>query len=230
MLSFSGIDKFSLVDYDEKISCTLFLHDCNFRCPFCHNSALVTKETITKIREDEILNYLKSRVGVIDAVVITGGEPTLHNELPHVIKKVKDLGFLVKLDTNGTNPKMLKELVNNHFLDYVAIDIKNSKEKYALTVGLKLLELSSIIETVDFLLENHIDYEFRTTLIDEFHTSEDMKKIGEWLKGAKRFRLQKFIDNENCIVRGLHEVKKENALIFKGILIEYINDVELRSY
>ena len=227
---FSGIDKFSLVDFDEKISCTLFLHDCNFRCPFCHNSALVTKESPTKIPEEEILSYLKSRIGVIDAVVITGGEPTLHKELPSFIKKVKEMGYLVKLDTNGTNPEMLIDLVNENLLDYVAIDIKNAKEKYPLTTGLKALNLVNVEKTVDFLLENHVDYEFRTTLIEEFHTEKDMEEIGKWVKGAKHFRLQKFIDNVNCIQPGLHEVKKENALIFKDILLKYITDVELRSY
>ncbi len=227
---FSGIDKFSLVDYDEKISCTLFLHDCNFRCPFCHNSALVTKEASINIDEEEILSYLKTRIGVIDAVVITGGEPTLHKELPSFIKKVKEMGFLVKLDTNGTNPDQLIEMINNNLLDYVAVDIKNSKEKYPMTTGLKNLDLSKIEKTVDFLLENHVDYEFRTTLINEFHNEEDMLKIGKWIKGAKHYRLQRFIDNENCIQRGLHETNKKDALIFKDILLEYIDDVELRSY
>lgn len=227
---FSGIDKFSLVDFDEKISCTLFLHDCNFRCPFCHNSALVTKEAGIKIPEEDILTYLKSRRGVIDAVVITGGEPTLHKELPEFIRNVKEMGYLVKLDTNGTNPDMLIDLVNSNLLDYVAVDIKNSKEKYPLTIGLKAFDLSKVIKTVDFLLENHVDYEFRTTLIEEFHTKEEMVQIGKWIKGAKHYRLQRFIDNENCIKHGLHEVKKEDALSFKDILLKYINDVELRSY
>ena len=227
---FSGIDKFSLVDYDEKISCTLFLHDCNFRCPFCHNSALVTGKASIQIPEEEILTYLKSRVGVIDAVVITGGEPTMHKDLPDFIRKVKEMGFLVKLDTNGTNPEMLINLVNNNLLNYVAVDIKNSKEKYALTTGLKTLDLTNIEKTVDFLLEKHVDYEFRTTLVNEFHTLEDIKKIGEWIKGAKHYRLQKFIDNENCIQCGLHEVKEKDALIFKDTLLGLVNDVELRSY
>ncbi len=229
-MNFSGIDKFSLVDYDEKISCTLFLHDCNFRCPFCHNSALVTKTVGLQIPEEEILSYLESRKGVIDAVVITGGEPTLHKELPDFIRKVKEMGYLVKLDTNGTNPEMVKELVNNNLLDYVAMDIKNSKEKYGITAGLKTINLVNISKTVDFLLENHVDYEFRTTLVKEFHTREDLIKIGEWLKGAKRYRLQKFIDNENCIQKGLHEIKKEDVLCIKDVLINYIADVELRSY
>ena len=227
---FSGIDKFSLVDYDEKISCTLFLHDCNFRCPFCHNSALVTGKASIQIPEEEILAYLESRKGVIDAVVITGGEPTLHPELPDFIKKVKKMGYLVKLDTNGTNPEMLMDLVKHRLLDYVAVDIKNSKEKYALTVGLKSLDLDKVCKTVDFLLENHVDYEFRTTVIDEFHKLEDMIELGEWIKGAKRYRIQKFIDNENCIQRGLHEVNKKDALMFKDALFGLVNDVELRSY
>lgn len=229
-MNFSGIDKFSLVDFDEKISCTLFLHDCNFRCPFCHNSALVTKSAMIAIPEEEILAYLESRIGVIDAVCITGGEPTLHKELPDFIRKVKKMGYLVKLDSNGTNPEMIKQLVNENLLDYIAMDIKNSKEKYGLTAGLAKFDITNLLKTVDFLMENHVDYEFRTTLIEEFHNEEDIRNIGEWLKGAKRFRLQRFIDNENCIQRGLHEVAKENALKFKDVLSNYISDVELRSY
>jgi len=228
---FYGIDKFSLVDYDEKIACTLFTGGCNFKCPFCHNSSLVNlAENPNAISEEEILKYLKTRKGVIDAVVITGGEPTLHKDLLRVIKAIKDMGFLVKLDTNGTNPEMVKELVDQNLLNYVAMDIKNSKEKYASTVGLASLDMSKIQKTIDFLMENRVDYEFRTTTIDEYHSIDDFEEIGKWLKGAKKYRIQKFIDNENCIKHGLHEFKKENALIAKDIVLKYINDVELRSY
>lgn len=229
-MDFHGIEKLSLVDFDDKVSCTLFTSSCNFRCPFCHNSALVVGKDQPIIDHDYIYNYLKSRVGILDAVVITGGEPTLHKDLIDEIRKIKEFGYLVKLDTNGTNPEMLKQLVNEKLIDYVAIDIKNSKEKYALTTGLKNLDLSKIEETVNYLLENHIPYEFRTTLIKEFHTDEDMEKIGKWLKGASSYRLQRFIDSPYCIEQGLHEVEEKDALRFKDIVSKYIDDVKLRSY
>ncbi len=229
-MKFYGIDKLSLVDYDEKLSCTLFTAGCNFRCPFCHNSSLVISTPENYISEEDVLKYLSTRTGILDAVAITGGEPTLNNDLIDFISKVKKLGFLVKLDTNGHNPEMIKYLIENNLIDYIAMDIKNSKEKYALTTGLDSLDISNIKKTVELLLKNHIDYEFRTTIIKEFHESDDFIKIGEWLKGAKKYRIQKFIPNENCIKQGLHEVSKENALAVKDIIQKYIDDVELRNY
>lgn len=229
-MKFYGIDKLSLVDYDEKIACTIFTAGCNFRCPFCHNSSLVVSTPETSIDEEDILSYLKTRVGVLDAVVITGGEPTLHKDLKRVITEIKKMGFLVKLDTNGTNPEIVKELIDEKLIDYVAMDIKNSKEKYALTTGLKSLDLSKIEKTVEILLENRVPYEFRTTVIKEFHALEDFEKIGQWIKGARAYRIQKFIPSENCIQKGLHELEKENALKAKDIVLKYISDVELRSY
>ena len=229
-MEFYGIEKLSLVDFDQKISCTLFTSACNFRCPFCHNSSLVISNDAPSISKEAIYKYLKSRVGILDAVVITGGEPTLHPDLVDEIRKIKELGYLIKLDTNGTNPEMVKLLVNEHLVDFIAMDIKNSQEKYALTTGLKSLDLTKINETIEFLKEDHIPYEFRTTLINEYHTKEDIEKIGIWLKGARSYRLQRFIDNEYCIKHGLHEVNKNDAEEFLSIASKYINDVKLRSY
>lgn len=225
-----GIDKLSLVDFDDKVSCTLFTATCNFRCGFCHNSSLVLSVPENEISKDTIFKYLKTRQGVIDAVVITGGEPTLQPDLKDFIKEIRELGYLIKLDTNGYNPDILIDLVNEGLLDYVAIDIKGSKEDYGTIVGLPNIDIKRIEKTVDFLLENHVDYEFRTTLMAEFHNEKSIRKICEWIKGAKRYRLQKFIDSENCIKRGYHEVKESDATKLCDIAREYINDVKLRSY
>lgn len=228
---FVGMEKLSLVDYDDKVACILFKNGCNFRCPYCHNSSLVidTNDNL-EIPFSEILDYLEKRKGIIDAVVISGGEPTLDPALKDEIIEIKKLGYLVKLDTNGTHPEVIRELLEENLLDFVAMDIKNSFVKYPLTVGLKQIEEDKILKSIALLKNSNIDYEFRTTLILEFHDEVSMLEIGEMLKGAKKLFLQQFIDSENNIKRGLNPVNKEKALIFKGLLQDYIDFVGLRGY
>lgn len=228
-MDFVGIDKFSLLDFEDRISCVLFCKPCNYRCPFCHNGTTVL-EAETVIPFEDILEYLQSRKGLIDAVVVSGGEPTLMPDLKEKIIKLKELGFLIKLDTNGTNPEVVKDLYENHLIDYVAMDIKNSFVKYAMTVGVKNAFLDKISQTIKFLMTSGIDYEFRTTLIDEFHNEQDMRDIVETLKGAKRLYLQKYVDRESCIAHGFHEVSKEKAERFVDILKGNIEQVTLRGY
>ena len=228
-MDFVGIDKFSLLDFEDRISCVLFCKPCNYRCPFCHNGTTVL-EAETVIPFEDILEYLESRKGLIDAVVVSGGEPTLMPDLKEKIIKLKQLGFLIKLDTNGTNPEVVKDLYENHLIDYVAMDIKNSFVKYAMTVGVKNAFLDKISQTIKFLMTSGIDYEFRTTLIDEFHNEQDMRDIAETIKGAKRLYLQKYVDRESCIAHGYHEVSKEKAERFVDILKGSIEQVELRGY
>ena len=228
-MEFVGIDKFSLLDYEDKVSCILFCKPCNFRCPFCHNGTTVL-EADTYIPFEDILEYLQSRKGLIDAVVVSGGEPTLMPDLKEKIIKLKELGFLIKLDTNGTNPEIVKDLYESHLIDYVAMDIKNSFDKYPLTAGVKSVAIDKIKQTISYLMNSGIDYEFRTTLIDEFHTHEDMKQIGEVLKGAKKLYLQKFVERDSCIQKGLHEVSEEKAKEFLDILKPFIGKVSLRGY
>ena len=228
-MDFVGIDKFSLLDFEDKISCVLFCKPCNYRCPFCHNGTTVL-EAETTIPFEDILEYLESRKGLIDAVVVSGGEPTLMPDLKEKIIKLKELGFLIKLDTNGTNPEVVKNLYENHLIDYVAMDIKNSFVKYAMTVGVKNAFLDKISQTIKFLMTSGIDYEFRTTLIDEFHNEQDMRDIAETIKGAKRLYLQKYVDRESCIAHGFHEVSKEKAERFVDILKGNIEQVALRGY
>ena len=224
-----GLDKLSLLDYEDKISCVLFYKACNFRCPFCHNG-LTVLEAEEEFLFDSVLEYLKSRVGLIDAVVFTGGEPTLEPHLKEHIQKVKELGFLIKLDTNGTNPGILKDLIDSNLINYVAMDIKNNEEKYALTCGVKQVDMNKIKQSISILQNSGVPYEFRTTLVDEFHKVEDMDKIGQLIKGSPILYLQKFVERDGCIQKGLHEVSEDKAKKFAEILSKYINKVELRGY
>ncbi len=223
--------KLSLVDYPDKLSCVLFTQGCNFVCPFCHNKDLVLPgPKLPVLSHEEIFDFLKARIGKLDAVVITGGEPTLDKDLIPFIKEVKELGYLVKLDSNGTNPSVLKYLIENHLVDYIAMDIKNSEEKYALTAGLSQIDMIPIKESISLLINSDIDYEFRMTTIDEFHSIEDMDKIGELIKGAKCFYFQKYVDSPNCVVGGYHEVDEKKIREFALILSKYVEEVNLRGY
>lgn len=228
-MDFVGIDKFSLLDYEDKVSCVLFCKPCNFRCPFCHNGSTVL-EADTTIPFADIIAYLKSREGLIDAVVVSGGEPTLMPDLKEKIVQLKELGFLVKLDTNGTNPEIVEELYKDNLIDYVAMDIKNSLALYPLTTGTINPALDKIQKTIKFLMTSGINYEFRTTLVDEFHDLESIKQMGELIKGAKLLYLQKFVERESCIKKGLHEVSEEKAKTFQKELSMYVEEVNLRGY
>ena len=207
----------------------MFCKPCNFRCPFCHNGTTVL-EADTFIPYENILDYLKSRKGLIDAVVVSGGEPTLMPDLKEKIVKLKELGFLVKLDTNGTNPEVIKDLYENKLIDYVAMDIKNSEERYPLTTGCKCVDMDKIKQSIAYLMNSGIDYEFRTTLIDEFHNMESIKEMAALIKGAKKLYLQKFVERDSCIQKGLHEVEKEKAIEFQKALSKDIENVYLRGY
>ena len=228
-MEFVGIDKFSLLDYDENVSVVLFAPACNFRCPFCHNGQSVLSNN-AEIPFDEILDFLKTRIGLIDAVVVTGGEPTLMPDLIEKIERIRALGFKIKLDSNGTNPEVLRELLRKNLLDYIAMDIKNSEEKYAVTAGLKTIDLTKIKQSIKIIMDSGIDYEFRTTLVAEYHTKDDMKGIGELIKGAKKLYLQKFVDREGVIKKGLHHIEQVWADSFKDVLEDYVTYVSLRGY
>lgn len=230
-MEFSGWEKLSLLDFDDHISTTLFTSGCNMRCPFCHNSSLVlTPNENPQIPWEEIMAFLEKRKNVIDAVVVTGGEPTLMGDLIPKLSDIKSLGYKVKLDTNGTRPEVLRLAVEQGLVDYVAMDIKNCKEKYQATSGMKNLRISDINESIRYLIKGNIPYEFRTTTIEEFHTENDFELIGQWVEGAERFFIQRYVDRDGCIEHGFHEVKKEKALILKAILSKYVKQVKLRGY
>lgn len=227
---FVGLDKLSLLDYQDRMSCVLFSKACNFRCPFCHNG-LTVLEADEYIPWEDIMQYLKIRKGMLDAVVVSGGEPTLLPNLINKLKDIKSLGYEIKLDTNGTNPDLVKQYIDSNLIDYVAMDIKNSEEKYPLTAGVKSIDMDNIKKSIKLLKESGIAYEFRTTLVKEFHNSlDDIKGIGELIKGARIIYLQKFVDREGCIQKGLHEVEEEKAKEYKKILEGFVNKVELRGY
>jgi pyruvate formate lyase activating enzyme len=201
-MQINGFQKLTLLDFPGKVACIVFTPGCNFRCPFCHNASLVTHIDGESIEEEEILSYLKKRQGLLDGVVVTGGEPTLQGDLADFLGKVKALGYAVKLDTNGTSPEKLKILVEKGLVDYVAMDIKNTAAKYPVTAGCGSAVLGKVEESIDFLLADTVDYEFRTTVTAELHTPQDIGDIAKRIKGAKRYFLQNFIDSGDIVSPG----------------------------
>lgn len=229
-MHFSGFQKLTLLDYPEKTACTLFTAGCNFRCPFCHNAALVTHiDNSNFFTEEYVLDYLKKRTGVLDGVCITGGEPLMHSELPEFIKKVKELGFLVKIDTNGSYPERLAKLIDSGLIDYVAMDIKNAKEKYIGTADCSVENLQKVEQSVELLKQKKIDFEFRTTVVKEYHTVDDIKKIVEWINGADKYFLQNFIDSGDLIKNNLLPVNRETLDLMRCQAQDMIPKVEIRG-
>lgn len=230
MVKIHGFNKLTLLDYPGRLAGTIFLGSCNFRCPFCHNAGLVlSPDREPVIPAEEVLGTLRKRRGILEGVCITGGEPTVNRELPELIKKIRELGYPVKLDTNGSNPQMLKELVNRGMLDYVAMDIKNSPEKYGLTAGISQIQMSDINESVEFLKTGTVDYEFRTTVVRELHRREDFQKIGHWLAGSRRYFLQAYKESEQVIRPVFSGYSKEQLENFRQMLLEEIPQVEIRG-
>ena len=229
-MEINGFLKMTLLDFPGKVACTIFCGGCNFRCPFCHNAFLVTElEKAESFSEVEVLNFLNKRQGLLDGVCITGGEPLLQPDLEEFIRKIKSMGFLVKLDTNGYLTDRLQHLVNEGIIDYVAMDIKNSPKKYALTAGLKEIETERIKESVDFLINGKIDYEFRTTVANELHDIEDIKEIGKLIRGAKRYFIQNFEDSGHLIGEGLSPVSEENLLKMQQIATDFVSNSQIRG-
>ena len=225
-----GLQKLTLLDFPGHTACTVFTGGCNFRCPFCHNALLVTEFDADNVwSEKEFFDFLGKRRGILDGVAITGGEPTLHRDLPDFIRRVRDEGFSVKLDSNGTNPAMLRALIDDGLVDYVAMDIKNSKEKYAATAGVERLDLAPIEESVGILMEGKCDYEFRTTVVGGLHQEEDFVAIGEWIRGARRYFLQGLVDSGNCIEQGFWGYGKEQMEVFLAKIKPFVTFAEIRG-
>ena len=192
----SGLQKLTLLDYPGKVACTVFTGGCNFRCPFCHNSALVLPEKLAQDSSaDEVLRFLRKRVGVLDGVAVTGGEPLLQRDMADFLRKIRDLGYQIKLDTNGSFPERLIEIVNAGLVDRVAMDIKNAPALYAKTAGLERFDLAGVTRSKDFLLEGRVDCEFRTTVVKGLHTAESLTAAAEWIRGAKEYYLQQYRDS-----------------------------------
>ena len=226
-----GLEKMSLVDYDGLVASTVFTGGCNFLCPFCHNSPLVIDfKSLPTIPEEEVLSYLSKRKGIVDGVCVSGGEPTLQKDLPIFIEKIKNLGYKVKLDTNGTHPDVIKELNESGLVDYFAMDIKNDRASYAKIIGFDKYDTTKVEKSVDYFLSGNADYEFRTTLINEYHKEENVAQIGKWIKGANKYFLQKFKDSGSCIKSHLSAVDEKSVLKFRDILLMTIPNTYLRGY
>lgn len=217
-MKIEALQKLTLLDFPGKMAATIFTYGCNLRCPFCHNALLVTEQSEGGISAEEVLSFLSTRKAMLEGVCITGGEPLLQPDIEDFLRKIKDMGFLVKLDTNGTFPKKLKDLVRKGLVDYVAMDIKNCRDKYALTSGKAMLDLTAIDESVKFLLSGEVQAEFRTTVVKNFHTEEDLLKITDWISGCDRYFLQQFVDSGNLIDNSLEGYSDEELTsIYKQV-------------
>lgn len=206
----SGMQKLTLLDYPGKTAAIIFTYGCNFRCPFCHNALLVTGGCTDTLSEEEVFAFLEKRKGILDAVCITGGEPTLQKDLKQFILKVRSLGYSVKLDTNGTAPDVLEELLAENLLDYVAMDIKNTPEKYSLTAGADV-DINNILKSMEIIKNKAPDYEFRTTVTRELHTEADISAVAELVGRGSKYFLQQFKDS-GCLISGGHTAWDVNEL------------------
>ncbi len=231
----SGLQKMTLLDYPGKVACTVFLQGCNFRCPFCHNSGLLGAPADPQITQQELLDFLATRKGLLDGVCVTGGEPTLSPELPDLLHRIKDMGFAVKLDTNGSRPEVLKALISEKLIDYVAMDVKNSPSAYGKTVGLDNPDRSKLEESLRFLLSGAVDYELRTTVVAQLHNPESIQEMGKWLqhlscgKKVKRLFLQSFVDRDSVLQSGLNAPDLEDLKKYNHILCPICEEIGLRG-
>jgi pyruvate formate lyase activating enzyme len=226
---FGGIEKFTLIDYPGKIACMAYTIGCNFRCPYCHNPELVDETTDVALSEQEFFDFLDTRKGMLDGVVITGGEPTMHADLPRVMQEIKDRGFLVKLDSNGTNPKMLRDVIKKGIVDYLAMDIKSPLSLYGRTVA-RPVDTEAIQESVALIMASSVPYEFRTTLVKGMLSEGDIRQIGREIQGAKLYVLQKFVSTKilNPQFRHKTSYSDEEMKEFQDMLSVYVDQCHIR--
>ncbi len=228
-MKINGLQKLTLLDFPGKTACIVFTPGCNFRCPFCHNASLVTHiDTSSQIEENEFFSFLEKRRRMLDGVCITGGEPLMQNGIKEFIIKIKDMGYAVKLDTNGTYPDKLEDLIKDDLLDYVAMDIKNCKEKYEITSGISDVPYKDIVKSINIISNSNIDHEFRTTVTDELHTPEDIGKIAEMIKGEKKYFLQNFTDSGDVISPEISSVSQQKLNLMLSFAKKYIPNTEIR--
>lgn len=231
----AGLQKMTLLDYPGRVACTVFLQGCNYACPFCHNSELLSFDAQPFMGEEELLAFLKKRQGILDGVCITGGEPTCYAGLANLLEQIKALGYAVKLDTNGSNPKVLRQQVEAGLVDYVAMDVKNSPAMYAETVGVPGLKLNSVEESLRYLIEGPVDYELRTTLVQPLHDETAVEEMGRWLaslvpgKLPKVLYLQSFVDRDTVVFSGLSAPEEAAVRHFSRLLAPYVRQVEIRG-
>jgi len=227
-MDINGIQKLTLLDYPGKCACTVFLAGCNLRCPFCHNASLVVGQTSTAMEDAEFFAFLKKRKGLLDGVCVTGGEPTLRSDLPDFIRRIKEMGYLIKLDTNGSNPGMLRQLLEEQLLDYVAMDIKNCPDRYPVTCGGPDI-LPRVEESLSILRGSNVEWELRTTCVKPFHDEKAMEAIGKWLSGTKNYYLQNFVDSGDLIGSGVSGFTKEEMEALRKCVLPHIPDTRIRG-
>jgi pyruvate formate lyase activating enzyme len=225
-----GLQKLTLLDFPDRVACTVFTAGCNFRCPFCHNASLVTHiPEQADTDEETFFRFLKKRQGILDGVCVTGGEPLLQPDIELFLRRIKDLGYAVKLDTNGSFPEKLQHLVQAGLVDYVAMDIKNAPGYYGETIGMDNRYDEAIAQSVSFLLKGYVDYEFRTTVTKNYHTEARFEEIGQWIQGAKRYYIQWFVDSGDLIEQNIEGVSKEEMELFLKKVKPFIPSAELRG-
>ena len=228
----AGLQKMTLLDYPGKVAAGIFTSGCNFKCPYCHNRDLVfVPDNYEFYQPEEVLSYLEKRKGILDGVCISGGEPLIQENLIEFIAEIKNLGYLVKLDTNGNRPERLKELCETGMIDYVAMDVKNRPDKYAMTVGLnnEVFKLENIRESIAYLMASDVDYEFRTTVVKELHDADDIAEIARWIRGARHFYLQQYTESDNVIQKGFHAYTADEMRELCRIAQEYVPAAEIRG-
>lgn len=228
----TGIQKLTLLDYPGTVACTVFTAGCNFRCPFCHNAMLVLPEQMESdyLTDGEVFDFLRKRRGVLDGVAVTGGEPLLHRDMPEFLSRIKELGYKIKLDTNGSNPALLREIVEAGLVDRVAMDIKNAPESYAETIGFERFDIAPVEQSKSFLLEGSVDYEFRTTVVRGIHTKESLIGAAKWISGAKEYYLQQFKDSGSLVMgEGLSAYDEKQMHELAEAVREYVPTVEVRG-
>ena len=228
-MDIQGLQKMTLLDWPGKVACTVFLGGCDFRCPFCHNAELLEGDLPAALTQGELLDFLRRRRGLLDGVCVTGGEPLLRADLAGLLEEVKALGYPVKVDTNGSHPARMVELWERGMVDYVAMDVKNSPDRYPETAGVPGLDLGPIRESIAWLLEGHVDYELRTTAVRQFHDGDSFRAIGGWIRGAARYYIQNFTDRDTVAFAGLSGFDKEELEGFAGLVAPCVEHVELRG-
>lgn len=225
-----GLQKLAMVDYPGKLAATVFTGGCNLRCPFCHNALLVTRlDETPELGEEAVLSFLATRTKLLDGVVLSGGEPLLQSDAADFLRKIRQMGFAVKLDTNGFFPDRLSAILEEGLVDYVAMDIKNAPEKYPITCGIPGLDTAPVAESVKLLRQSGVDFEFRTTLVREFHTPEDLLAIGRWLESSPRYFLQAFVDSGNLVGSGCSPFTPQEMRDFTLLLQPFFGEVNLRG-
>ena len=230
-----GLQKMTLLDYPGKVACTVFLGGCNYRCPFCHNSELFMGKPEKLMEDEDFFKFLKSRKGLLDGVCVSGGEPTLYKNLPEFLMRIREMGFLVKLDTNGSHPAVLKELLEKKLVDYVAMDVKNSPAMYAQTVGLATMDLTFVEDSLRLLIDGETPYELRTTLVSQLHDTASIQDMAAWVgnlvpgKKPEKWFLQSFVDRDTVLFGNLSAPEGETTQEFARILEPFAEQVTIRN-